>query len=267
MNVSRGVSAVLALVSCLVACDKKTSPGSAGTGTGTGNTTVLCLNAASTKDVLKELGDAFAKTTGITVKFSPEDSSKLANQIAEGAPADVFLSANEKWADFVKDKGLAAETKPLLGNTLVMVTPKGNVAKVGTPDDLQKATVKRIAIAGPTVPAGIYAKASLSTLKLWDDLEKAKKITPSENVRGTLAFVERGEAEAGIVYATDAKVSEKVEVVYTFDAATHPKIVYPLVLLKKGAANPNAKKWFDYLQSKEAADTFRKAGFTSIAGS
>lgn len=227
---------------------------------------VLCLNAASTKDALSEIAKAFEKTTGVVVKFSPEDSSKLANQIVQGAPADVFLSANEKWADFVKEKGLAAETKPLLGNSLVLVVPKGNAAKIKTPADLKIPAVKRIAIAGPTVPAGIYAKASLTSLSLWDELEKGKKFAQGENVRSTLTFVERGEAEAGIVYATDAKVSEKVEVAATFEPSTHPKIVYPLVLLKRGAGNESAKKWFDFLQSKEAADVFKKHGFISLVG-
>ena len=261
-------------------CDKKeggsapatatpssSAPGSATDDFAAAPKTVVVLNAASTKDALKELGESFRKTTNITVVFSPEDSSKLANQIVEGAPADVFLSANEKWADFVKEKGFAETTAPLLGNSLVLVVPKGNPAKVTKPEDLKSASVKHVAIAGPTVPAGIYAKASLSSLKLWDDLDKAKKMTPGENVRSTLTFVERGEAEAGIVYATDAKISDKVEVAATFDPATHPKIVYPLVLLKRAAKNASAKKWFDYLQTKEAGEVFKKYGFQQLAGS
>lgn len=268
----RNIAFAFALVFVGAACDKKgAAPGGEKAGGDPSSTappqTVLCLNAASTKDVLAELSESFTKTTGITVKLSPEDSSKLANQIANGAPADVFLSAHDKWADFVKEKGFAVDVKPLLGNSLVVVAPKGNPAKIANAVDLKTPSVKHLAIAGPTVPAGIYAKASLTSLGLWDDLEKAKKLTPGENVRSTLTFVERGEAQAGIVYATDAKISDKVEVVYTFDASTHPKIVYPLVLLKKGAQNPSAKKWFEYLQTKEAADIFRKAGFTAVAGS
>lgn len=263
------------LAAALLGCDKKdgassatTTPSASGAaGPSVVAQKVVVLNAASTKDALKELGESFRKTTDITVVFSPEDSSKLANQIVEGAPADVFLSANEKWADFVKEKGFAETTAPLLGNSLVLVVPKGNPAKVAKPDDLKGAAVKHIAVAGPTVPAGIYAKASLTSLKLWDDLDKAKKLAPGENVRSTLTFVERGEAEAGIVYTTDAKISDKVEVAYTFDAATHPKIVYPLVLLKKGASNPAAKKWFDFLQTKESAEVFKKYGFSSLTSS
>src|SRR6185436_19773521 len=104
---------------------------------------------------------------------------------------------NEKWADFVKEKGFAHETKPLLGNTLVIVVPKENPAKVSKPEDLSGPAVKKIAVAGPTVPAGIYARQALTKLKLWDDLEQQKKIVPGENVRVALTYVERGETEAG----------------------------------------------------------------------
>ncbi len=124
-------------------------------------------------------------------------------------PADLFLSANSKWAEFVKDKGFAQEIKTLLGNSLVIVVPKGNPAGVREPRDLTNPAVKHIAIAGPTVPAGIYARQSLKKINLWDDLEKAKKVVSGENVRVTLTYVERGEAEAGIVYATDGKISDK----------------------------------------------------------
>lgn len=276
MNRNSHFAFAVAALATIAGCDTKTSsspsalaPDASSAASATvapRSTTVLCLNAASTKDALKELGESFKKETTITVSFSPEDSSKLANQIAEGAPADVFLSANEKWADFVKEKGLSETTTPLLGNALVIIVPKGNAAKVTKPEDLKSPAVKHIAVAGPTVPAGIYAKASLTSLKLWDELEKSKKLTPGENVRTTLTYVERGEAEAGIVYATDAKISQNVEVVTTFEPSTHPKIVYPLVLLKRGASNPAAKKWFDYLQTKESAEVFKKYGFTRLGG-
>lgn len=245
----------LCAASILLGCTKKNDAPSG----------VLCLVAASTKDAVGELAASFTKQTGVAVKISPEDSSKLANQIVQGAPADVFLSANEKWADFVADQGFAAEKKPLLGNRLVVVVPKGNPAHVTAPADLAKPEVKHLAVAGPTVPAGIYAKAALTSLKLWDALDAAKKLTPGENVRSALAYVERGEAEAGIVYETDAKISPRVEIAATFDPSTHPKIVYPLVLTKRGATNDAAKKWFAYVQSPEAAAVFAKYGFTRLA--
>ncbi len=220
---------------------------------------VLALVAASTKDAVREIADAFATEGNGVVRVSADDSSKLAQQIAEGAPADLYLSANEKWADFVADNGLARDRTLLLGNSLVIVVPTANPAGVRKPQDLTGAAVKRLAVAGPTVPAGMYARQALGKLGLWGELEG--KVVSGESVRVTLAFVERGEAEAGVVYATDAKISDRVEQVFEFDAATHEPIRYPLVLLKAAEGHPAARPFYDYLQSPRAAEVFRKYGF------
>src|SRR6516225_446692 len=121
------------------------------------NEPVVVFAAASTKEVVEEIATSFKSEQGGEVKINADDSSKLAMQIVEGAPAHLFLSANEKWADFVKDKGYAQEAVPLLGNSLVIVTPKGNPAGIRTPADLTTPALNRLAVAGPTVPAGIYA--------------------------------------------------------------------------------------------------------------
>jgi molybdate transport system substrate-binding protein len=226
---------------------------------------VLVLAAASTKEAMQENTRQFTQETGIEVKISADDSSKLAQQIDNGAPADLFLSANETWADLVKENGHAEATKKLLGNALVIVTPKGNKVGVTKPEDLQKDGVKKIALAGPTVPAGIYARQSLKHLHLWEALESAGKFVPGENVRVTLSLVERGECEAGIVYSTDAKITDRVENVYTFDSKSHDQIVYPLMLLKTD--NKSAMKLYDYLQSSHSLEVFRKYGFAILNGS
>jgi molybdate transport system substrate-binding protein len=226
---------------------------------------VVAFVAASTKDAVQEIADVFAKERKTEVKVTADDSSRLATQIVEGARADVYLSANEEWANFVKDKGLAQETTPLLGNSLVIVVPAGNPAKVGRPEDLTKSAVKRVAVAGPTVPAGIYARQALGKLGLWNALEKEKKVVSGENVRVTLMYVERGEADAGVVYATDAKLTNKVEQVFTFDPSTHEPIRYPLVLLKERPRTRDGQAFFDFLQSPAAAAIFRKYGFTVLA--
>jgi molybdate transport system substrate-binding protein len=227
---------------------------------------ILAWVAASTKDAVQENATQFTKEMGIDVKINADDSSKLATQIVNAAPADIFLSANQKWADFVRDKGFAQEIKPLLGNTLVIVVPLGNPGKVAKPEDLGAPAVQKIAVAGPTVPAGIYARQALTRLKLWDELEQQKRIVPGENVRVALTYVERGEAEAGIVYGTDARISTKIQEVYTFQPDTHDKIVYPLVLLQAGQKNDAARKFYEYLQSPAAAAVFRKHGFTRLSG-
>jgi molybdate transport system substrate-binding protein len=220
---------------------------------------VVVLAAASTREAIQEITGLFTRDTGITVHISADDSSKLAEQIVNGSPADLFLSAHEKWASYVKDKGKARSSCRLFGNSLVLVVPKGNPAAVTRPDDLAKAAVKRIALAGPTVPAGMYGRQALQKLNVWESLNAARKIVPADNVRTALAFIERGECEAGLVYATDVRVSDKVEKVYTFDPATHDPIVYPLVLLQTD--NTAAAKLYDYLQSPPAQAAFRQHGF------
>jgi molybdate transport system substrate-binding protein len=230
----------------------------------TGRTPVLVLVAASTKDAIEEVTAAFSTNDGGDIKVSADDSSRLATQIVNGAPAHLFLSANEKWADHVRDKGLAQEVTPLLGNALVIVVPKGNPAGVRKPDDLARAALKKLAIGGPTVPAGIYARQALKTLKLWEQVEG--HAVSGENVRVALAYVERGEAEAGIVYATDARITDKVEQVCTFPESTHDPIRYPLVLLKAGEGNLRARRFYDFLRSPSAAGIFKKHGFTWLEG-
>jgi len=229
-----------------------------------GSEPVTAFVGAGTKDAVQEIAAAFKSDKNGDVKIIADASSKLATQIVQEAPAQVFLSANEMWADFVKEKGFAQETVPLLGNSLVIVTPKGNPAGIRDAEDLTKGTLKRLAIAGPTVPAGIYARQALNKLKLWDALVAGKKVVPGDNVRITLTYVERGEAEAGIVYATDAKISDKVEVVFTFPADAHDPIRFPLVLLKAGNASTSGRAFFEYLQSGKAKEIFAKHGFTLL---
>ena len=225
---------------------------------------VVAFVAASTTDAVREIAKSFTTEHKAEVKINADDSAKLALQISADAPAHVFLSANEKWADYVKVKGFAGEVKVLLGNALVIVVPNGNPARVHEPKDLASAAVKRMAVAGPTVPAGIYAEQALKKLNIWDGLQE--KVVPGENVRGTLAYVERGEVDAGIVYATDAKISDKVEMVYTFDPAVHDPIRYPLVLLKEGHKNLAARAFYHYLQTPRAGEVFKKYGFTFLGG-
>jgi len=227
---------------------------------------VRVLVAASTKEAVEEVAALFTKETGGEVKIVAASSSKLATQIIHEAPADLFLSANEKWADFVKEQGYAQETRTLQTNRLVLVVPQGNPAHVNKPDDLAGEAVKHIALAGPAVPAGIYGRQALKKLGLLGALEKGKKLVPGDDVRGALTFVERGEAEAGIVYDTDARITNKVEVVYTFAPSTHDPIRYPLVLLKAGQGRDAARKLFAFMQTASAAKVFEKHGFKSLAG-
>ncbi len=225
---------------------------------------VLILVAASTKDAMTELAAAFEKDGGGKVVISAGPSNALANQIINGAPGDLFLSANQQWADKVKAEGLAAELQPLLTNGLVLIVPKDNPGKVTSQQDLRNAKVKHLALAGENVPAGIYAQQALKAAKVYDDLVDQKKIVRGQDVRATLNFVARGEAEAGIVYSTDAKISDQVAVVHTFDPQSYDKIVYPLLLTKRGKENPAAVKFQQFLLSDKATEVFAKHGFTRL---
>ena len=144
--------------------------------TTTQQNSVTAFVAASTQDAVKDVAEKFTHDTGIAVKISPGGSNTLAQQILNGAEADVFLSANEQWADAVKKKGFAAETRPLLTNGLVLVVPKENPAGIKRPEDLLGAKVEHVALAGENVPAGIYGKQALDSLHVYDDLVRDKKI-------------------------------------------------------------------------------------------
>jgi molybdate transport system substrate-binding protein len=232
-----------------------------GCGAREGAPSVRVLAAASTKESLEDVAHSFSQETGIEVKVSPGPSNGLARQIEAGAPADLFVSADEEWADAVARAGLEARRKNLLTNRLVLVVPAGNPAGVHSPEDLLRPTVTWVALAGEGVPAGTYAREALESLSLAERLRQQKKIVPGHDVRSTLSYVERGEVEGGIVYATDARISSKVEVVYTFPARTHHPIVYTVTLLPDGAKKEAARRFYEYLLSDAAARTFEKHGF------
>ncbi|QDU30277.1 Molybdate-binding periplasmic protein precursor [Anatilimnocola aggregata] len=225
---------------------------------------IVISAAASTKELLESVASDFSGGLKTTVRVNPGPSSSLANQIIEGAPADLFLCASREWAEKVKEADVAERSVELLTNTLVMIVPKGNPAGIKRPIDLLSSQVKRIALAGENVPAGKYADQVLAKLQLLESLAADNKIARAQDVRGALSFVERGEAEAGIVYSTDVNVAPNVEVVHEFDSALHDEIVYVLVLLKRGAKNPEAISFFEYLQSDGADELYAKAGFRRV---
>lgn len=224
----------------------------------------LLSAATSTKDLLESLAEQFAKQSQHSIKVNPGSSNSLAGQIIAGAPADLFLSASQEWAEKVREAKLCSQQVNLLTNKLVLIVPKGNPAGVKEPNDLVKSSVKKIALAGEKVPAGKYADQSLIKLGLLDSLIKEKKIVRGQDVRNALAFVELGEAEAGIVYSTDLLAAKKVTQVHAFDPALHDEIVYVLLLLKHGEDNAAAREFFDFLKSKEADGTIKKFGFERL---
>jgi len=220
--------------------------------------------AASLSDALKEIAQAYEPASGDKLVFNLAASSALALQIKNGAPADVFFSADEaKMNDLAKAGVLAEDTRrSLLSNTLVIVTHVDGGASITRPDDLTSTSVGRIALAEPqTVPAGIYAKQWLQKIGLWKRV--IDKVVPTENVRACLAAVEAGNADAGIVYQTDALLSKKVKIAFAVSAAdpAAPKISYPLAVLKDAKHAAAARAFATHLASPAARAVFAKYGF------
>ena len=191
--------------------------------------------AASTTNALDEIKAQFTKDTGVAVETNYAASSTLAQQIVHGAEADLFISADTKWADYLAKKDQVVRQQDLLGNRLVIVVPADSQIAVKKPADLLAAGIEHLALGEPqSVPAGIYAKQALTKLGLWDQLKA--KVVSAEDVRHALAYVETGAAEAGIVYATDAAISKKVKVAAEIPEKLTGPVRYPLVLLKHGEA-------------------------------
>jgi molybdate transport system substrate-binding protein len=226
-----------------------------------GDEDVVVFAAASTQESVENVVGEFRRLhPGVEVRASFASSATLAQQIAEGAPADLFLSANPKWVDSLKKKQLVAEDETLLGNELVAVVGKETALAIHQPEDLLAVDVKHIAIGDPdSVPAGIYAKQALTDLGLWQKLHE--RLVSGKDVRHALAMVETGAAEVGIVYATDAAISNEVKIAFPFDSLLTETIEYPLVLLKQGTEKPAARELYRDLQSPAAAEIFRRAGF------
>jgi molybdate transport system substrate-binding protein len=226
--------------------------------------TVLVFAASSLTDVLTELAETYAKAGHSRPAFSFAASSALARQIENGAPAAVFISADEQWMDYVAERKLiVADTRAsFLGNTLVLVSPADKPLKVDIKQgfDLAKAlNGGKLSMGDPdSVPVGKYGKTALENLGIWKSVEA--NVIRADNVRVALAFVERGEAAAGIVYATDAALTQKVAVAGAFPEASYPPVSYPIAVLA-GKDTPAARAFRDFALSAEAKAVFAKYGF------
>lgn len=218
--------------------------------------------AASLTDALKEIAGEYTAATGDKPIFNLGASSTLARQIEEGAPVDVFLSADEAKMDALAGKNLiAANTRlVLLKNSLVVVVTADSPLKIDAPAALAGDAVKRLALGETrTVPAGIYAREFLTKAGVWEKVES--RVLPCDNVRAALAAVESGNAEAGIVYKTDAAISKKVKVAYEVPEALSPIITYPGAVTVASKQPAAAKKFLDYLASDKARAIFERFGF------
>jgi molybdate transport system substrate-binding protein len=249
---------------------------------------VKVFAAASLKNALDGIAKDWKAETGNDVVLTFAASSALAKQVEAGAPADLFISADLKWMDYLEKGDLInkASRENLLGNALVLVAPinkasrenlLGNALVLVAPKDASKTydIGKGFDLAGAlgserlavgltaSVPAGIYAKQALTTLGLWDSVKD--KLAEAENVRAALLLVSRGEAPLGIVYMTDTKADASVKVAGTFPEDSHDPIIYPVAAVK-ASTNPLSAEFQTYLRSKKAAALFTEQGFTLLSG-
>jgi molybdate transport system substrate-binding protein len=223
--------------------------------------TVVVFAAASTIDALEAAAADFTADTGIEVRTSFGPSSTLARQVAEGAPAEIFLSASSPWADHVEERVAVSRRAALAGNRLVIVaSASGGGGDATVAEALAAGRVLRLAIADPqSVPAGIYAREALERLGLWQKV--SDRLIPTVDVRAALTLAIVREADAAVVYASDAASSNEVRIVAAFDPVLHPPIEYPLLLL--GGAGAPAQQLFEFLVSERGRSQFLARGFTA----
>jgi molybdate transport system substrate-binding protein len=268
-DMKRHFLVLLSLACFLVGCssDRKTESTrrTEGTQTQSRQVELIVYAAASLTDALTEISQRFESETGGKVFCNFASSSVLQQQIEKGAPADVFISASPQQVDALQQKGLVYEEtrRDVLNNRLVLVAPVDSSLTLTDPQTLAQASIKRIAIGEPSsVPAGIYGKEALTRLGLWDTVQP--KLIPGANVRATLAYVESGEVDVGIVYQTDATISRNVKVIYHFPDSSHAPIVYPAVVLRETKQEGLAREFLVYLKTSKIGEIWGKYGFSLV---
>lgn len=239
-----------------------------GTGTSARADDLTMLGAASLANALDEIGEQYRSETGRTVRFSFAASSALAKQIEAGAPAKIFASADEKWMDYLAERDLIEPDTRIspIGNSLVLIVPNDGLVSTVTMDssldlDALLGANGRLSVGDPDhVPAGGYARDALQSLGLWAAAEP--RLARADDVRAALVLVERGEAPAGIVYATDAALSDDVRIVGTFPTGSHEPITYPFAIVA-GQNSEDVAAFFRYVTGPTGLAIFRKHGFTA----
>jgi molybdate transport system substrate-binding protein len=227
---------------------------------------ILVFAAASLTNVLGDLSANWQKTSGVTVKLSFAASSVLARQIEAGGRADVFISADQEWMDYLQSRGLIEKPtrRNLVGNRLVLIAPADSSIKIKIAPGFPLVGALaggRLATGDPdTVPVGRYARSALISLGVWDQIQE--HLVRADNVRGAMTFVERGEVPLGIVYATDAMEDPKVRIVDTFPANTHAPVTYPAAVVN--GAHSEARIFVEFLGGAGARDAWTKYGFVEL---
>ena len=233
-------------------------------GTAAAAETITVFAAASMKNALDEVGRAYEAQTGVRVRVAYAATSAIARQVEQGAPADIFVSADAQWMDYLAERRLivAASRRDLLTTRLALIAPAGSRTslRIGRGMPLAQAMGdRRLAVAAAEVPAGRYARDALSALGVWPSV--SRRLIEAENVRSALQYVARGEAAFGVVYETDARVEPKVRGVGVFPAGSHAPIVYPAAIVA-GSRNKDAAGFLAFMSSARAGRIFQGYGFT-----
>ena len=250
-----------------LACASLPSIAIAAQGDSKAGKSIIVFAAASLTDALDEIDKAYTAQNGVEVKASFAASSALARQIESGAKAEVFFSADEEWMDYLVQRNLLqpGTRHDVVGNRLVMIAPADSTAKIDIKPGFSIASILgdigRLATGDPdSVPVGKYAQAAFTQLGTWNTI--APRLVRAENVRAALAYVARGEARLGVVYATDARAEKRVKVVGTFPENSHPPIRYPIAATT--AATADGTKYVDFVRNPVSQEIFRKYGFEPV---
>lgn len=222
--------------------------------------------AASLSETMTEISSLFEKERGEKLQLNFGGSNSLARQIKAGAPCDVFFSADEASLNQLTAEDLVHQNSmtKLLGNSLVVITPSNSPLKIASAADLTSPKIRRLALGDPAaVPAGVYAKQWLESQKAWDAIKG--RVVATENVRGALAAVASGNAEAGVVYKTDAMISKEITVAFEVPVADAPAIVYPIAATKSSPDPGKAIAFIEFLKTEKAAAVFKKHGFMTLS--
>jgi molybdate transport system substrate-binding protein len=259
------IYAFLFILICLFSGGCRTDEKTQGRNSGGGNITVSA--AVSLKDAFTEIGKLYESKTGNTVSFNFGASGALQRQIETGAPVDLFASAGERQMDELARKNLIDKSsrRDFARNRIVLVGPKDSKIPLSFFSDLTKDEVKKIAVGNPkTVPAGQYTEQTFNNLNLNEKL--APKLIFAEDVRQVLDYVVRGEVDAGVVYATDARIAgEKVRLIATAEENTHDPIRYPLAVVKDSAKKKTAREFAELVSGAEGQKILQKYGFSAIS--
>ena len=220
---------------------------------------LVVFAAASLRELTAAIAERFTGASRVPVRPTFDATPRLARLVLAGAACDAFLSADEAWMDELSKHGEIAEDtrRDVAANALVVVVPAASTTPIAAPRDL--ALLRRIALAGESVPAGRYARAALRKTGVWDDVER--NVVSGDSVRVALEWVARGEADAGVVYASDPRVEPRVKVAFTFDRGTHPEIRYAGAVLRDARRGRDAGRFLDAFRDEEGLGALAAAGF------